>query len=84
MSNVTPIGGAAGAGEPAAKARPCRRFHLAEPDAGPGNIRLIQALHGVCGAMEQLAEDSDRDVSIGLGTAAEILSAMLKGRVESD
>jgi hypothetical protein len=34
--------------------------------------------------MEQLAEDSDRDVSIGLGTAAEILSAMLNERVESD
>jgi len=83
--NVTPICGGEPPTQPPARRRPgerrkCPRFHLAEPDDAPGNMRLIQALHGVCYAIEQLAEHGP-DAAIGLGTAAEILSEMLQDRI---
>jgi len=76
--NVTPIGG--GNDRKPLKARKCSRFHLAEPDAQPDNMRLIQALHGVCSAIEQLAETGP-DAALELGAAAEILSDMLQNRL---
>ena len=74
--NVTPITGTA----KAPKGQKCSRFHLQEPDDGPENMRLIQALHGVCSAIEQLAETGP-DAALELGTAAEILSGMLQDRI---
>lgn len=66
----------------------CDRFHLSEPGEDPGslepdNLRVIQALHGVCYAIEELAEHGS-EIAIQLGTAAEILSLMLQERIESD
>jgi hypothetical protein len=83
VSNVTPIDGSASDGEPPATEHQCHRFHLAEPDDAPENLRLIQALHGVCYAIERLSGDGDTYVPLELGTAAEILSAMLQERIES-
>jgi len=77
--NVTPIGGNGNGGKPPKKSK-CLRFHLAEPDDQPGNLRLIQALHGVCSAIERLAETGP-DAALELGTAAEILSGMLQDRL---
>lgn len=74
--NVTPIGG----GNSRKERGECSRFHLAQPDDGPDNMRLIQALRGVCGAIEALAQD-DIGMSLELGTAASILSDMLRDRI---
>jgi hypothetical protein len=60
----------------------CNCFHLDEPDNQPSTLRVIQALRGVCSAIEQLAE-SDNSMSLELGTAADILSEMLQDRVVS-
>lgn len=86
---VTPIRGSAADGPPRQKppkppegAKKCHRSHLGEPDDGPNNLRLIQALHGVSYAMERLAEE-DAEIGLQLGTAAEILSLMLQERIES-
>jgi hypothetical protein len=68
MNNVTPIHDG------------CDRFHLEQPDDQPSNLRLIQAIRGVCWAIEQTAESSD-NMSLELGTAADILSEMLQGRI---
>lgn len=76
--NVTPIGGG---DRKLPKARKCSRFYLAAPDDQPDNMRLIQALHGICHAIEQLATESDIDAAVELGTAAEILSGMLQDRL---
>jgi len=43
-------------------------------------MRLIQALHGVCQATEELAENRNVDL-LELGTAAEILSTLLQDRI---
>ncbi len=65
------------------KPRPdCNYFHLDEPDDQPSTLRVIQALRGVCSTIEQLAE-SDNSMSLELGTAADILSEMIQGRVMS-
>ena len=58
----------------------CPYFHLEELDDAPSTLRLIQALRGVCSAIEQLA-NSDDSMSLELGTAAAILSQMLQERV---
>ena len=81
MNNVTPINSNDGSRTKASRGR-CRRFHLGEPDEQPDNLRVIQALHGVCYAIEQLAEEHGPEVAIQLGTAAEILSVMLQERIE--
>jgi hypothetical protein len=60
----------------------CNCFHLDEPDGQPSTLRVIQALRGVCSAIEQLAE-SDNSMLLELGTAADILSGMLQDRVLS-
>ena len=60
----------------------CNCFHLDEPDNEPSTLRVIQALRGVCSAIEQLAE-SDNSMSLELGTAADVLSEMIQGRVMS-
>lgn len=76
--NVTPIRASA----PKQRTpRKYSKFHLAQPDGEPDNMRLIQALHGVCYAIENLSEGSAVDVPLELGTAAEILSEMLQDRL---
>ena len=83
MSNVTPI-----RPEPKRprqrKRTPVDKFMLDDPPDGPSTLRLIQALRGVCQATERLApqhRDEDFDLALQLGTAAEILSAMLEDRI---
>jgi hypothetical protein len=71
--NVTPI-------RPKAAQKPPRRTRRKVENFTeiPSNMRLVQALHGVCEAAEASAESSgDQDLQIGLCTAAEILSKML-------
>ena len=90
MSNVTPIR----SGEPrpppecrkprTRKSRHEGKFLLDDPPDGPGTLRLIQALCGVCKAIELLApehRDDDIDLPLQLGTAAQILSDMLQDRI---
>ena len=43
-------------------------------------MRLIQALHGICQAIEETAESQNVD-SLELGTAAEILATLLQDRI---
>jgi hypothetical protein len=72
-TNVTPI-------RPKAPQPPRKRRKPPEnTTAMPSHLRLIQALHGVCEAAEAHTAESrpDPDVTIGLCTAAEILSRML-------
>jgi hypothetical protein len=78
MSNITPI-------SPETEAKPRRARRKREPTAPntfdmPNNVRLTQALHGVCKAMEEMAIKDDRDfeTSVGLATAAAILSQMVQ------
>jgi hypothetical protein len=91
MSSVTPIR----SGEPPPKppepkksrmrkSRCQGKFMLDDPPDGPGTLRLIQALCGVCKAVELLApqhRDDDIDLPLQLGTAAQILSDMLQNRI---
>jgi hypothetical protein len=85
--NVTPIrsGAEPPSSEPTKPRRlrscPRDRFMLDEPPDGPSTMRVIQALHGVCNAAEQLAESRDPGVALELGTAAEILSTILQDRI---
>ena len=86
MSNVTPIRPETSRPKKprARKSRDEGKFMLDDPPDGPGTLRLIQALHGVCRAMELLApqhRDDNIDLPLELGTAAAILSDMLQNRV---
>jgi hypothetical protein len=90
MSNVTSIhsGEPPKAPEPkksrARKPRYQGKFMLDDPPNGPGALRLIQALCGVCKEVELLApehRDDDIDLPLQLGTAAQILSDMLQDRI---
>jgi hypothetical protein len=82
MSTVTPIRPQASGLK---KSRPRRgKFMLEDPREGPGTLRLLQALRGVCQATELLApehRDDNFDLALQLGTAAEILSGMLEDRI---
>lgn len=71
--NVTPI-------RPKAGPKPQRRTRRKSENftAMPSDMRLIQALHGVCEAAEaESLEPTDPNIQVGLCTAAEILSRML-------
>lgn len=90
MSNITPI--RSGQYPPSSdtkksQARASRhqdRFTLDNPPGGgPSCMSVIQALHGVCQATEELADSGGSDLAIDLATAADILSSMLKDRISS-
>ena len=86
MSNITPIRSGESLKAPQPKrprvrhSQPRDRFPLIEPPEGPSGMRLIQALHGVCQAIEETAESQNVD-SLELGTAAEILATLLQDRI---
>lgn len=89
MSNVTPI--RSGQNPPLSETKESQprasrrqdRFALDDPSKGPSCTRVIQALHGVCQAAEELASSGDSHLETDLATAAEILSSMLKDRLSS-
>lgn len=90
MSNVIPISGNGGAMPPSdqppkqrksqTNSRHAPAFRLTDPPDGPSTLRLLQALHGVCAAVEATAELDRTDIALDLGTAAAVLSDMVLER----
>jgi hypothetical protein len=86
MSNVTPI---KPPGPPQPPRRRARRRGIRFEDApedGPSTLRLVQALHGVCTAMEALHIEGPPPTveALDLATAAAILSEELQRRITTD
>ena len=93
MSNVTPISsgnGGSPSGTPPKKSRPARKpkagvllFESGEFE-GFSTQDVVNALHGVCEALEHLAVDyPEPEVVAELSIAAKILSSMIQHRVAS-
>jgi hypothetical protein len=94
MGDVTPIRGESSGGSPPAppKARRPRRkkgagsgLLLRESDKGEGftTMDVVNGLHGVCFAAQQLVQgEDDINVSQQLHIAAMILSSILEDRIE--